>query len=324
MSHKLRSSCDACNQAKVKCTKTRPMCARCAKHGDSDCVYGISLRAGKRRSHGVADMTSKSVEASPVNTPDENDWSFDPSDLMTLEPELYSTLFGYDTPPPSHDAFSMNDGPYQQALPDPSIGSFALPRQRDAARIMSPTSSGLESSPQFRSFSSISEATSCNCFSTVFLTLNTLHQLSESEHTTFDVALARNKEAVALCLNTLKCGCSNDSTFVMMIASLITKIISIYQLPSNPSTASGTTLGRDSTPTTARLTLGAYNLDQEDEERFKMEIVRVELKKVELLVSRLKEKFCQAHPEYEMRAYEALVVFLSGKLRSALEMLMVK
>ncbi|KAL4742462.1 hypothetical protein BDV11DRAFT_202759 [Aspergillus similis] len=43
----LRSSCSQCNQAKVKCSKDRPTCRRCATR-NTPCVYGISLRGIKR------------------------------------------------------------------------------------------------------------------------------------------------------------------------------------------------------------------------------------------------------------------------------------
>ncbi|KAL4981883.1 hypothetical protein BDW68DRAFT_171685 [Aspergillus falconensis] len=44
----LRSSCSQCNQAKVKCSKDRPTCRRCAAR-NTPCVYGISLRGIKRQ-----------------------------------------------------------------------------------------------------------------------------------------------------------------------------------------------------------------------------------------------------------------------------------
>jgi len=43
---KLRHSCDACNIAKVKCSKARPACARCHSH-QLQCIYGVSMRSGK-------------------------------------------------------------------------------------------------------------------------------------------------------------------------------------------------------------------------------------------------------------------------------------
>lgn len=43
---KLRSSCDACGAAKVRCDKTQPRCGRCAAGGIT-CVYGLSRKFGK-------------------------------------------------------------------------------------------------------------------------------------------------------------------------------------------------------------------------------------------------------------------------------------
>ncbi|KUI59481.1 Sterigmatocystin biosynthesis regulatory protein [Cytospora mali] len=43
---KLRSSCDACGQAKIKCDRGQPSCARCVAQGVT-CVYGVSRKAGK-------------------------------------------------------------------------------------------------------------------------------------------------------------------------------------------------------------------------------------------------------------------------------------
>lgn len=43
---KLRSSCDACGAAKVRCDKTQPRCGRCVA-GGLTCVYGLSRKFGK-------------------------------------------------------------------------------------------------------------------------------------------------------------------------------------------------------------------------------------------------------------------------------------
>ncbi|KFY25112.1 hypothetical protein V493_04827 [Pseudogymnoascus sp. VKM F-4281 (FW-2241)] len=43
---RLRASCDGCFFAKVKCSKTRPICSRCLACG-TDCKYSPSLRVGK-------------------------------------------------------------------------------------------------------------------------------------------------------------------------------------------------------------------------------------------------------------------------------------
>ncbi|ETI20212.1 hypothetical protein G647_08246 [Cladophialophora carrionii CBS 160.54] len=48
---KLRLSCDNCHAAKVKCTKERPLCTRCANSG-TPCIYSKSRRAGKPKGCG--------------------------------------------------------------------------------------------------------------------------------------------------------------------------------------------------------------------------------------------------------------------------------
>lgn len=43
---KLRTSCDACGAAKVKCDRAQPECERCVSH-NIPCVYGVSRKMGK-------------------------------------------------------------------------------------------------------------------------------------------------------------------------------------------------------------------------------------------------------------------------------------
>ncbi|ROV97047.1 hypothetical protein VSDG_04191 [Cytospora chrysosperma] len=43
---RLRASCNACNESKVRCSQSKPTCARCGRNG-IDCVYGLSRRTHK-------------------------------------------------------------------------------------------------------------------------------------------------------------------------------------------------------------------------------------------------------------------------------------
>lgn len=67
MGIKLRESCDSCLQAKVKCGKGRPICARCLGNG-AECQYSPSARAGRKNKNGVkksvADTSSHKRAAS--------------------------------------------------------------------------------------------------------------------------------------------------------------------------------------------------------------------------------------------------------------------
>lgn len=46
----LRSSCDACTEVKMACSREKPTCARCARRGEV-CVYGPMKRAGRKKQH---------------------------------------------------------------------------------------------------------------------------------------------------------------------------------------------------------------------------------------------------------------------------------
>uniref|UniRef100_A0AAU8CJA1 Zn(II)2Cys6 transcription factor n=1 Tax=Gnomonia sp. TaxID=2011790 RepID=A0AAU8CJA1_9PEZI len=43
---RLRASCNACNESKVRCSQRKPTCARCERNG-VECVYGLSRRTHK-------------------------------------------------------------------------------------------------------------------------------------------------------------------------------------------------------------------------------------------------------------------------------------
>ncbi|ROV92573.1 hypothetical protein VMCG_08951 [Cytospora schulzeri] len=43
---RLRASCNACNESKVRCSQSKPTCARCERNG-IECIYGLSRRTHK-------------------------------------------------------------------------------------------------------------------------------------------------------------------------------------------------------------------------------------------------------------------------------------
>jgi hypothetical protein len=376
MSQKLRASCNACNQAKVKCTKTRPTCARCAKHGDIECVYSVSLRAGKRPalaadarfkqfSQPLIDSTGNNFRYNSAGNCTElrendarsrspgqpamdmaDEWNLTPSataDLMALDNDMYMTMIGYEKPPldtqslfdtsssspssslcPNSASYESLQETWYQHPPEATIPAQYPFQHRRQASILRPT----PPSPKSPSHSpSISIKPSvCHCFRTVLTTLSNLQIFSSSQCHTFDVALARNKEAVTLCHASLRCICPGDTTLLLLICSLIEKILSIYQTSCSAwsqNTPQSST-SRVPTSATARVTLGVYNLDQEDENCIKMEFVRMELRKVEALVTRLKERVSPGLAEYEVKMIQALIMFLDGRLRMTYDILLMK
>lgn len=55
---KLRESCDSCLLAKVKCSKSRPICGRCLANG-AICAYSPSSRAGRKNRNAAATEAAK-------------------------------------------------------------------------------------------------------------------------------------------------------------------------------------------------------------------------------------------------------------------------
>ena len=197
--------------------------------------------------------------------------------------------------------FSTSSSPYTPT----SINDFPM----DTSYPMMPT-------PTPTPFNAVS--TPCQCFKGIILTLQTLQSLSESPYTAFDLALACNKEAMTLCTNALQnnCACFSEINYVMMLVSLVSKVIAVYQLCCstwcfNPSAEP------ESSP--LRVTLGVYQMDKEDEGRFKVEIVRTELLKVQSLILRLQETTFPTQVETESRAYDAMMEDLGAKVQSALK-----
>ena len=338
MAPKLRASCDTCNQAKVKCTKTRPTCSRCQKYGE-ECVYSVSLRAGKRPAYRTVAENNKnlSMNSSADSLHEWNTHSRSPSLTIPFDDQPYP-FFSYDTispvdtlastsPTSNHTsqqhqqqspqemkrqmhqqlsemsgmAFSAASSPYSNT----PMNDFPL----DTSYPMMPT-------PSRTPFSG--SPTPCQCFKSIILTLQTLQNLCESPYTAFDLALACNKEAMTLCTNALQsnCTCFSEINSVMMLVLLMSKVVTVYQLCCstwcfNPSAEP------ESSP--LRVTLGVYQMDKEDEGRFKVEIVRTELLKVQSLIMRLQEATFPTQVETESRAYDAMIEDLCAKAQSALK-----
>lgn len=62
---KVRSTCNACQQAKIRCSHEKPSCRRCQKH-KIDCMYSVSRRLGrpakKKESQGIDQVDVDSTQ----------------------------------------------------------------------------------------------------------------------------------------------------------------------------------------------------------------------------------------------------------------------
>lgn len=93
----------------------------------------------------------------------------------------------------------------------------------------------------------------------------------------------------------------------MLLSVIITKIMHWYKR------------SRDGKgPHEESLTLGSYMMDKEDEQRIKMALVKSELRKVEMLLSRFRERFERSLNGNDKQMYEANMAFLERKLHDTI------
>lgn len=139
------------------------------------------------------------------------------------------------------------------------------------------------------------QRTKCQCQLAILSVQNTLLRTSNLKSTSFDVVLAANKEILRRCTLLIECECfPNDDSNVMVLSSIIARMISMYwtrgnmaETPSN--TDAFASFGSTANPLAddiekGSLTLEAYHNVKADEESLKIELVLIELEKLEKLV----------------------------------------
>ncbi|KAF6228776.1 hypothetical protein HO173_011623 [Letharia columbiana] len=154
---KYRASCDSCNEAKVRCSQTRPSCARCLKGQNRRCVYGVSKRSGKHSGEGStkADGGGKNATvARPPATPTSTTGIETPSSSSsTIDPREFLQLF----PPSSADSSDLLNGQQLQKdwtfdnnlfMPNQSATSQGSPANYDHYQFMFGRDEGHMSSVQ--------------------------------------------------------------------------------------------------------------------------------------------------------------------------------
>lgn len=95
---KYRASCDSCYEAKVRCSQTRPSCARCLKSQNRRCVYSVSKRSGKRSREGstkgeggakkgtIARPPATPTSTTGIVTPSSSSSTIDPREFLQILP----------------------------------------------------------------------------------------------------------------------------------------------------------------------------------------------------------------------------------------------
>ncbi|KAA6406518.1 MAG: hypothetical protein FRX48_09683 [Lasallia pustulata] len=255
---------------------------------------------------------------------------------------------------PSSLSTSTNSSPNSLPFAQPDFAQLAaaaaaaqqpyFPVDRNLrASTLSPTASHFSESMKHlddsvmmnRMSTSPPERETCDCFASNLKSLETLRRYSDpyssQNATPFDVALFISKQAITHCTEMLSCtyctrttsGDSN-STPMLIFAGLMNDILNSYSAACTAHFDLETTgSSPDShSSSSSQLTLGTYLVDGEDGRHLKLEILMIELRKVERLWMQFKDVCAQVRVgDGRKSLLEALVCYLGQTLRDTVDRL---
>ncbi|KAL9604621.1 MAG: hypothetical protein Q9219_000341 [cf. Caloplaca sp. 3 TL-2023] len=211
---------------------------------------------------------------------------------------------------------------FQSPLDMLSFGQFAHPPSQQRPSL--PAHNGPRQPPPE---ASVSEIPTCDCFAACLQALLSLHNhswmasSSQQGGPPFDIVLSINREAIEGCSVMLSCSkCvakigSGIST--MLLATIFGKVMSLYRAACF--FRFGAAPGMQAT---AQLAFGAYTVTGEDRQILEIEILLIELRKVENLLKVFQEKFDSSQAEKdETSVYNALTSYLEKNLNYIVQFL---
>lgn len=142
--------------------------------------------------------------------------------------------------------------------------------------------------------------------------------------TCIDQVLINNKVAIQNAYSLLACPCSHNPHFALSLALICNKILGMYETvikaspPSSKSSSTGSPGSDTNSVAPIPITVGAYKMDAEDEERMRIQIVVNELRKVKGLVDEYASKYVTGAARVKGDAGEGIYSALEGFLRSKL------
>lgn len=168
----------------------------------------------------------------------------------------------------------------------------------------------------------------CDCFAACLLVLQSLHNHSsllsggQRGGPPFDIVLTINREAIESCSTMLECtNClsrSGRSISTMMLATIFGKVMSLYRAACFLRFGSS-----ESSQSSAQLAFGAYTVTGENRKLLEIEILLLELRKVEQILEVYSERFRNAQTEKgdESDVYSSLTSYLERNLQYIVEFL---
>ncbi|KAK7541549.1 hypothetical protein IWX49DRAFT_179656 [Phyllosticta citricarpa] len=261
ISPQLRSSCDSCNSAKVKCTKSRPQCERCVARG-TECVYSVSLRSVKRK-RGLGKQHSRSP-SNALNTPASiilDDFvDFDPSaaDMGLPPPCLEDWNVSFDMP--------LFNSPDLTPVSTMSACSFASPESPSAT-------------------------STCQCQQLITAKLAQLTvKDQETASLPFDAFLTNSKAVMDVCISAINCRAANhkeDLQLALVLSALLLHLVGMYE----SKLAASSRPHHYGAAAPVKLSFGSYQFDHQDAQIMEANLIHLELSKIRGMVESFDQRF---------------------------------
>ncbi|KAL2867623.1 Zn(II)2Cys6 transcription factor domain-containing protein [Aspergillus lucknowensis] len=243
----LRTSCGNCNQAKVRCSKDRPTCRRCASR-KTTCVYGVSLRGTKRpRPESQPDEADRPVaKKRPTSLPSPapsdifpatvvdiagqapyfSNWNSDLCGGTTMTDGLGGILPFNSFEPTLGDqppfSFPLGDANSPSSPVQPFVGPpMALPTMTIPLSPISPPASRDSNLRTLSTAPSTASLGSCCCRQTIGYKVAEMNNPKQRSAFVMNEFLAEHRANMALCTTVLECSAPQHKAGMILLVELI-------------------------------------------------------------------------------------------------------
>lgn len=322
---KLRSACDACAVAKVKCDKKQPTCDRCRQNNFA-CAYSPSRRHGKHSwLSRVAQQPAPALLPVPAYTPTD-------SVNSSLQQSLNGSRHGSVHESVQESLNSSLNEPAHETVPMMNLDNFELDWgdfDMDIDTSMAPPVNTLVPTDVFPG-EPLSSPTPCqprvnDCEAKALTTLHSLHYCSmfhsdlpgvfkQSTSLTrpspsllpLDKVLLFNRLAIATVRGLLPCVCTQQLHVALLYMAILSKSLEWYRFaiaPQNhaacptvdrPVSSDGdasTWSASDTVPTRGvkptSIQIGSFNLEEDDQRALMRNVLTREVKKLETVLDEM-------------------------------------
>ncbi|KAI2624896.1 hypothetical protein GGR54DRAFT_540360 [Hypoxylon sp. NC1633] len=289
---------------------------------------GLAILGVEDRSMGDHD----SMAAPPDMYPSAMPWT-PPTDLSCTTfsdiPVTSSPMPGVQMRSQSFDLSMSTPMPWGDPVPQDmySYSQVPTPTSMSSNYFPSPTSTPTmrPAGPRHRSSSSTINGGSCTCFTACLQSLQALHNASSPAAPPFDLVLSLNRKAVEGCAAMLSCtkcmSRSGTHTATMLLATVIGKITSFYKNASHSYFDAGSIgMAQNNLGNNLGVSFGGYHLNSEDGKLLELEILAIELRKLEEVYSRFREIVCTEITDVP-EVTKAMIGYLGQNLGSTLEVI---